>query len=89
MKHPLNLEIASTVYIAGSNSIATRGDIVWLNRDEIIVEVMIEMLEGGSPFVRRIPTVEHDLVDAYRALSGTRHPISSFHLLDHFPVVHA
>lgn len=74
---------------AGSLSQVLAWLVLGLCGGKVVLQEALQVLEGGALFRILFPAVDHELVQGDRAVLWAGHPVASFHLFQHLPVVHA
>lgn len=65
------------------------GLVLWFSGSEVILQEGLQILKGGPLFRVPLPALEHELMQGAGTVLRARHPVTTLHLLQDFPVVHA
>lgn len=63
--------------------------VLWFGGSEVIFKESLQVLEGGPLLGVSLPALKHELMQGAGAVLRAGHPVTTLHLLKHFPVVHA
>lgn len=74
---------------SGSRLKVLPGLVLGLSGGKVVFQEALQVLECGPLLSVLPPAGEHEVMEGVRALSRTRHPVTTFHLVQHLPIHHA